>query len=452
MRLAVTVQSGESARAAVQCGADAVVVQSGRLRRGELARLTGYCRDRGALVFARFSDIVNDAELSDTLKRIAAAAKSGINGALLSDVGLFRAARELLPDFPLFADKRFNACGLTAALTAKEMLMDGVVLNAELSGSELRLLFEEVAATAFILTENAEMLSAGTFDANPNAFLFADFELDGDTEMTAGFTELCAAQLLKGNVPSRLEFDSLRANLPRAAIQAALLSTERRTVIPNQRPRYVGSAFDPPETKPPMPHGVPLLTVELSSSEQLSSGLAALKPIIVYLPIDEILREPNALTVFWENGTEVCAIFPQTIRDRFVPEFSAKLDALREIQVQSCELSNIGHVKLAERFGFRFRAGKLKFEEHSEGNGFEVRNTQTLIALRELGFQSAALPDNLTETELIGLLRFLPLEASYKFDPQAAKAQLKQGLTLRRLTFESENARECEAITRRILS
>lgn len=245
----------------------------------------------------------------------------------------------------------------------------------------------------------------------------------------------------------------------------------------------------PPLLRTEAEHPSPDITVSVARAAQLSEALAALKPRVLYVPTDELLREPAAVTPFWENGvTAVCAVLPRRYTAEEAAKLFNRLKRLRELQVSEVLAESWNTVLPAGMMGFRIRCGL----------GLQVWNDWSLRLLKELGAISAILSPELrlaeiravakcidTELYAYGRLPLLTSEAPL-LPPGAASDTLRDrrgrqfpvtdelgrstifspdklflgdrlkdlqglGLWCLRLAFTTENAGECAAVTERYL-
>ncbi len=170
-------------------------------------------------------------------------------------------------------------------------------------------------------------------------------------------------------------------SLPLSAINAM-----RRTVLEQlsakraQRPERTGGEFKPGlkylARKEP-----PVLTISVMHAAQLSAQLAALRPAVVYVPLDEFCESPACIEPFAREGTEISVSLPRVIGDHETAQVRRMLKKARELGVSSALAGNLGHVKLAMDEGFSVRGDF----------GLGVFNSQTLKELKHAGLMSAAL-------------------------------------------------------------
>lgn len=135
----------------------------------------------------------------------------------------------------------------------------------------------------------------------------------------------------------------------------------------------------------------PDITVSVQQAAQLSEALAALRPKVLYVPIEVLLREARAVTPFWENGvTSICAVLPGRCSAAEAPMLYAQLKTLRELQIEEVMAESLNALLPARMMGFRVRCGL----------GLQVWNEWGLRAYKELGAESAILSPELPLTQI----------------------------------------------------
>lgn len=145
----------------------------------------------------------------------------------------------------------------------------------------------------------------------------------------------------------------------------------------------------------------PDITVSVQRTAQLSRELALMKPRLLYLPLAELLREPAAITPFWENGvTQVCAVLPPVVSDDEALEVYSRLRSLKEIHIRDVLVSTPGQLKVAGLLGFRVRCSVE----------MNVMNDRSLHCLRELGAASVILSPELNLKQIRSLKKYTDTE------------------------------------------
>jgi len=157
----------------------------------------------------------------------------------------------------------------------------------------------------------------------------------------------------------------------------------------------------PPLLRTEAVYSRPDLSFSVSRAAQLSDGLAALKPRILYIPLSELLKEPTAVTPFWENGvTSVCAALPGRYSAEEAGKLFASLKELKSLQITEVMADSWNTVLPAGMMGFRIRCGM----------GLQVWNDWSLRVARELGTASAMLSPELSLTEIRDIAKCMDTE------------------------------------------
>jgi putative protease len=157
----------------------------------------------------------------------------------------------------------------------------------------------------------------------------------------------------------------------------------------------------PPLLRAEAVHPKPDLNFAVTRAAQLSEALAALKPRVLYVPLEELLREPLAVTPFWENGiTSVCAVLPERYSFDEARELFDRLKQLKELQVTEVLVNSWNAVIPAGMMGFRIRCGL----------GLQVWNDWSLRVLKEMGAVSALLSPELTLEEIGSIAKCMDTE------------------------------------------
>ncbi len=157
----------------------------------------------------------------------------------------------------------------------------------------------------------------------------------------------------------------------------------------------------PPLLRPEAVYPQPDLNFAVTRTAQLSEDLAALKPKVLYVPLEELLKEPIAVTPFWENGiTTVCAVLPERYTAEEASDLFTRLKQLRELEVLEVMVNSWNAVLPAGVLGFRLRCGL----------GLQVWNDWSLRVLKELGAASALLSPELTLEEIGAVAKCMDTE------------------------------------------
>ncbi|MDD6479333.1 MAG: DUF3656 domain-containing protein [Oscillospiraceae bacterium] len=140
------VGSAESLEAAVRSGADAVYLglKEFSARRNaenftmeELRTACEYCHIRNVKVYLTLNIMIRESELADALSTLKKAARAGIDGVILQDLGLARLAKQHIPDLPLHASTQMTVHSPSALNSLSKLGFSRVVLARELSLSAI---------------------------------------------------------------------------------------------------------------------------------------------------------------------------------------------------------------------------------------------------------------------------------------------------------------------------
>ena len=136
----------ECARAAVENGADAIYFGLDRFNarmRGknfteaDLPDLMAYLRSRGVKGYVTFNTLVFANELEDAADFLRAIIRSGVDAAIVQDVGICRLIRRLSPDFPIHASTQMSITSEAGVSFARELGASVAVLARECSLQEV---------------------------------------------------------------------------------------------------------------------------------------------------------------------------------------------------------------------------------------------------------------------------------------------------------------------------
>ncbi|MCL2247640.1 MAG: U32 family peptidase [Oscillospiraceae bacterium] len=164
---------------------------------------------------------------------------------------------------------------------------------------------------------------------------------------------------------------------------------------------YVGSVDENESIVPLLDPYPPELTISVTKSDQLSAELESLAPKLIYIPIAELDYESPVLRNIVDNGIiEVAVTLPRIIHDDEKKNVAKLLDKANSLGVKQALVSNIGHIQFAKGHGMSVRGDF----------GLNVYNSETLYALNLLGLKSATISFEMPLTEIRTLVKSLDLE------------------------------------------
>ncbi len=144
----------ECARAAVENGADAIYfglerfnarMRAKNITQADLPALMAFLHRRGVRGYVTFNTLVFTNELADATDYLRTIIASGVDAAIVQDVGICRLIRELSPDFPIHASTQMTVTSAAGVQFVRELGAQLVVLARENSLKEINAIQEAQA-------------------------------------------------------------------------------------------------------------------------------------------------------------------------------------------------------------------------------------------------------------------------------------------------------------------
>ena len=87
----------------------------------------------------------------------------------------------------------------------------------------------------------------------------------------------------------------------------------------------------------------PVLTVQVTSREQITGRLLKMQPAVLYVPL-HLLMQDREYTRSLANRVNVCAVLPKIIHDGEMETVKQAMVALRSLGIREVLVSNLGHI------------------------------------------------------------------------------------------------------------
>ncbi|MDE7193732.1 MAG: U32 family peptidase, partial [Oscillospiraceae bacterium] len=138
--------SFESLSAALNCGADAIYVglkkfsarkNAENFSAEELETACRECHKRGVKLYTALNTLVYDSEFTELAECIETAAKCGVDGLIIQDLGAAALAERICPEMPRHASTQMTLNSVEGARAAAELGFSRVVLGRELSAEQI---------------------------------------------------------------------------------------------------------------------------------------------------------------------------------------------------------------------------------------------------------------------------------------------------------------------------
>ncbi len=185
---------------------------------------------------------------------------------------------------------------------------------------------------------------------------------------------------------------------PGLVISAAAINAMRRDVL-NQLTALRARREDPvirrPKALPDYPgaKGLPGLTIQVTTREQLTPSLLNLETAMLYVPM-HILLADEAMTARLVQRGRLAVALPRIVHDGEMPKLAAGLSKLRQLGVKDALVGNLGLMIPVREAQMRIR-GDFGLNIYNSGSmevlrGFEVSSAtvsfeMTLHQIRDLG-------------------------------------------------------------------
>ncbi len=144
----------------------------------------------------------------------------------------------------------------------------------------------------------------------------------------------------------------------------------------------------------------PVHTVALHSLTQLSPELLALSPERLYLPLKEAVKDSGKMRMITESGVIPAVVLPHVLYDDEYAVVRNMLETLREWGVTEALAANLGMIAFARNMEFTVRADF----------GMNVCNSLALREIKRFGVVSAALSYGITFDQIRALSKAVDVE------------------------------------------
>ena len=191
---------------------------------------------------------------------------------------------------------------------------------------------------------------------------------------------------------------------PGLIIPASAINAMRRDVL-NQltalRARHEEHALRRPRPLPkyPNPKGLPGLTIQVTSREQLTPTLLNSSCAMLYVPLHVMVSNPRLARSLIQRG-RVAAALPRIVHDRELPQLSAQLRELAEMGLKDVLVGNVGLLIPAREAGLRI---------HGDF-GLNIFNSASMEVLKNLELASATASFELTLPQIRDLSKAVNTE------------------------------------------
>ena len=191
---------------------------------------------------------------------------------------------------------------------------------------------------------------------------------------------------------------------PGLILSAAAINAMRREAL-NQLTAIRGRRAEPEIHRPrkfsqvPGPKGMPGLSIQVTTKEQLTQKLLKLETVMLYVPV-HILDADIELTQRLLKRGNLAAVLPRIVHDDELPRLKATLTRLKELGLTDVLVGNLGHLIPVRELGLRTRGDF----------GLNIYNSGAVDLTRKLDFASTTLSFEMTMPQIRDVTKSLPCE------------------------------------------
>ena len=175
---------------------------------------------------------------------------------------------------------------------------------------------------------------------------------------------------------------------PGLSLSASAINSMRRDVL-NQLTALRARQEQPETGRPkrfpvvPGPKGMPGLSVQVTTKEQITNKLLKTETAILYVPV-HILANDAALTERLVKRGNVAAVLPRIVHDKELPKLKADLTALMQLGLTDVLVGNLGLLLPMRELGLRIH-GDFSLNIYNSGSVFMAKQLE--LATATLSFE-----------------------------------------------------------------
>ena len=191
---------------------------------------------------------------------------------------------------------------------------------------------------------------------------------------------------------------------PGLTMSAAAINAMRRDVL-NQLTALRGRHESQPTAKGIRfqemtgPRGMPGLSVQVTSEEQLTEKLLKLETVMLYVPVHILAGDLELARLLAQRG-KVAAVLPRIVHEREMSKLKTDLMNIREAGITDALIGNLGLLVTAQELGFTLRGDF----------GLNMYNSGAVTIAKKLGFASTTLSFEMTMPQIRDVSKLVPCE------------------------------------------
>ena len=147
------------------------------------------------------------------------------------------------------------------------------------------------------------------------------------------------------------------------------------------------------------PKGMPGLSIQVTSKDQLTQKLLKLETVMLYVPIHILAADEELCRTLVKRGA-VAAVLPRIAHDKEIGKLREAMATVRQWGVQDVLVGNLGLLLPAREEGMRIRGDF----------GLNIYNSGSVNVLKKLEFVSAMLSFEMTMPQIRDVSKLIPCE------------------------------------------
>ena len=147
------------------------------------------------------------------------------------------------------------------------------------------------------------------------------------------------------------------------------------------------------------PKGIPGLSVQVTSRDQLTQKLLKLETVMLYVPLHILAKDSDLCLQLAQRG-KVAAVLPRIVHDKELSRMKMDLAKIRELGMQDALVGNVGLIIPVREAGFRVRGDF----------GLNLYNSGAVTMAKRLDLASVTLSFEMTMPQIRDISKAVPCE------------------------------------------
>ena len=197
---------------------------------------------------------------------------------------------------------------------------------------------------------------------------------------------------VKAQIEGGLTLSAAAINAMRRDVLSELAALRaRRDAVEFGRPRKLLNVFGS--------RAAPVLTVQVTSREQITGRLLKMKPEVLYVPLHLIMGDGGYFQALAQRQ-RICAVLPRIVHDTELPRLKEDMKLVRSIGIREVLVGNLGLLIPARECAMHIRGDF----------GLNIFNSRSVEVMKELEMASAVLSFEMSLPQIRDVSKFVNTE------------------------------------------